>query len=280
MGIFTAAIGELLASTDPWREPQSFRDYCTQHNLVGRTQPIISVQTLSGLDQDLLAAKSMVFRLGGPGSTRFGLVRAETDVAREFFFDDSECFAASEPDVYLPDVSTRMLFPYQLLGSIEESGAVNLAVASGLLGHALGLDAPWPRIAPARGQSSYTFQFRPHASYDLEWDHNCGQVEIDTVILAQRNGRWKLFVVEAKHGQLGPGLAKHKLAYPVYAIASKPLPAGIEIVPVYLRSWTTNQYIYYGVAECEFAPEGHRSVSSLRVTSKKKVLALPFTFLH
>ena len=279
MEIFRAALQDMSTDGKTWREPQSFREYCEHLGIVARTQSSISIQTGADLPKELVESNTMVLRLGGPGPTKFGLVAADRDVISEFFLSDIDCFDREHTELFLPEADLSTLLPFQILGSIEESGALNLALASGLLGHALNLDKPYPRIAPARGQSTYTFQFKPHAARPVEWRHEKGQVEIDTVVLAKRGGRSLLFVVEAKHGRLGPGLAKHKLAYPVYAMMNKPLPAEIEIVPVYLRSWADGQYLNFAIAECRFEDEASRSLTSLNPIRRTKVVTLPFGFL-
>ena len=88
-----------------------------------------------------------------------------------------------------------------------------------------------------------------------------------------------MFVVEAKHGSPGDGLAKHKLAYPVFVMASKALPRDIEIVPVYLRSWEAPGRVMFGVCECTFGESISREVASLVPKTPAPILALPLEFI-
>ncbi len=219
----------------------------------------------------------MVLRMGIDGTqARFALVRAERSVEREFFLSDSLCFdSEADPITYQPDKD--VLLPFELLGSLQEGGAVNLAVATGLLGRALNLDEPYSRVAPTQSASTHAFVVRPHASYAVQWTHESGQVEIDTIYLGKRAGQQKLFVIEAKHGKPGAGLAKHKLAYPAYVMASKPLPKGIEIVPVYLRSWQDGERVLFGAAECTFGGAA-AAMTSIEPLARAKIYAVPLLF--
>lgn len=191
----------------------------------------------------------MVFRLG---AGTFALARAERSVEEFFLLDDLLLPKAAE--TFKPDAAITELLPFKLLGSLTEVGQVNIALASGLLGYALGIDAPWPRTAPATSHSTYTFVVAPHNALDVCWYHRKGQVEIDALVLARRSGNWCLFVLEAKH-EPPASLAKTKLAYPVAAVATMDLPADVAIIPVYLRSWIPNDrqgVVRFMITECEY----------------------------
>ena len=222
---------------------------------------------LDGLDRDLRAANVMVFRLGqGDGrGTQFALVKAEHSIT-EFFLSEAEY--SSTPIHFSPKVPASDLFPFKLLGTITETGAVNLAIASGLLGHALRCDEPSPRVSPATGASTYTFDVWPHRRLtDLCWQHVQGQVEIDAIYWANRDGMPVLFVIEAKHGQPS-ALAKTKLAYACSAVATKRVPADIPIVPVYLRSWQQpNGRVRFCITECRVWNRDRAYVTDIEATS-------------
>jgi hypothetical protein len=86
--------------------------------------------------------------------------------------------------------------------------------------------------------------------------HDAGQVEIDLLFVAQREGEEFVFVVEAKqdkasHGSdhLNSNLAKHKLLFPVLAIRPR-VPSGMQIVPVYLKAAVGKDFIDFHVAVC------------------------------
>jgi hypothetical protein len=270
MSIFAPALAELQTSGSSTWGPQSFQGYLRANGLSSaKTADKISVQQLSGLDPALRAAHVMVFRLGasGHGNTQFGLAHAH-HIQQFFLLDELHDGPCS---TFVPDVPVSDLFPFQLFGSLTETGGVNLAIASGLLGHALGCDQPHPRVAPATGASTYDFDVRPHAS-SVAWRHVNGQVEIDAVVLGRREQRRILFVIESKHGRPGPltALPKTKLAYPCSAVASRGVPSDIPIVPVYLRSWhPAENYIRFAVAEC--APwKADLAVADLAVVSTRQ----------
>ena len=223
----------------------------------------------------------MVFRLGtGPQSstTSFALIKAPS--LDDFFLLDESLVATSE--VFDPQVASSDLFPFELLGSMVEANALNLAIASGLLQEALSVDAGYPRIGPTTGTSTYTFHIRPHAEFpDLEWTHENGQVETDALYFARRRGKWTLFVIEAKQGRPG-SLPKHKLVYPALALSAhqrvKEFGKGVDIVPVYLKAWTSEEEIFFRVVECAY--EGLRTgegfISDLTPV-QTRLLAIPET---
>ena len=201
----------------------------------------------------------------------------------EFFLLDDKLFGEESVETYLPEASAFELFPYQLLGTPQEMGAVNLAVASGLLGYALDLDEPRPRVAPATGRSTYSFKFRPHSAYDVEFSHQRGQVETDAVFFGRRNKRWTLFVIEAKISsdrapKQSRSLSKAKLAYAVAALGSKPVPSDVAVVPVYMRVEKAAGRLLYSIAECAIDDVRRPAVDSVSVIRSRR-LALPFSAL-
>ena len=263
-GLFAPALKQLPEGGPGVFGPVSFRAYLEQNGLpAADTAASISVNALEALDPGLRAAQAMVLRLGratdGKG-TAFALVRSRGGLA-DFFLDDEEVFRQASPSTYLPEMSVRALYPYQLLASVTESSLVNLAFASGLLGQALGLDKPYPTAAPATGHGTHTFAFRAHADLEPVFWHTAGQVEVDAVFLAQRQGRECLFVLEAKAGAAARTLAKHKLVYPMLALAPR-VPVDIPIVPVYLRATLAPNEVRYQVAECAF-PDPRKGVACL-----------------
>jgi len=281
---FAPAVRALIESGRDWSEPTSFQEYLKLAfpQRQPRTAQRLSVQTLTDLDPLLRSHGFMVFHLGSPTglggrrTTRFALIKAPSGV-EEFFLVDAKVFACAE-ETFIPTASYHEMYPFQLLGSIVETGAVNLAIASRLLAEALRLDEPSPRLAPATGASTYTFKVMPHSLCDVMWDHVAGQVEVDAVVFARRGGRWTVFVIEGKHGEL-ESLSKLKLAYATLAIATKRVPSDVQIVPVYMRSWEEEGRLLFGVAECEMVdPRSAQSpVASITVKSAR-LLSMPFQF--
>jgi hypothetical protein len=220
----------------------------------------------------------MVLRLGSPpGSRRTEFVLARVGGGlNEFFLFNDDIFPSEEPSIFLPTASWRQLYSFQVLNRLSESALVNLALASGLLSFALGLDDESTIPAPATGQSTFTFTFQAHPAIDRELVHNAGQVEIDALFVARRHGKEVLFVIEAKVGEKTKSLAKHKLVYPILAL-SRHAPAGMSIVPVYLHVTEQNDGFHYQIIECKFPDprDAVRAITELvSISHKHYVLPL------
>lgn len=153
----------------------------------------------------------------------------------DYFLIDELIFGGVPVEPFVPPVSMRHLLPFLLLPAFSETSFVNLAIASGVLAHALGIDQGDLPHAPATGQSTFSFDVIPHPDLGVKWAHSQGQVEIDAVVTARRNGSECLFVVEAKSGLANESLAKHKLVYPVMALQTR-VPGYLPVVPVYLKA--------------------------------------------
>jgi hypothetical protein len=192
----------------------------------------------------------MVFRLGNyPGQTGTSFALIKWNQISDFFFIDDDLFLPLKPELYVPTVPLSRLFAFHLLPGFTETSFVNFAVSSGLLSHALNLDADHPPFAPATGSSTYSFKFKPYLHSQTVFEHLNGQVEIDAVFTAKRDGLESLFVVEAKFGKKIDTLPKHKLAYSVLAMENA-IPAHMPIIPVYLRGIRENGTIHNYIAEC------------------------------
>jgi len=256
--------------------PISFQKYVAEncHREV-RTAPCISVDSLNRLPSELLDSGVMVFRLGTTGGARhtsFALARTQNGW-RDYFLLDEELFSSTPPEIFIPTVPARHLIAFQLLPKLTETSFVNLGLASGLLGTALGLDEPATPIIPATGQSTFTFDFCPHPTIGTTWRHNAGQVEIDAIFIARRNGKEVLFVVEAKTSQRLGTLAKHKLAYPVFSLRTKATQY-LEIVPVYVRILKVQNALHFFICEMQIAANVPPDLSSLAPRSQAKQLVM------
>lgn len=254
--LFGPALDELSrreSDGSPWTEPRSWIEYCEANGLGTRsTAQHISLQHRDQLVRELADANAMLLRVG---RGTFSLVRASGSVDA-FFLHLPERNADIE--TFLPELTFAEWYQFHLLGSLIEANAVQLAIATGLLGHALNLDRPWPRVTPATSHSSWRFSFRPlSARPDCVLGYE-GQVEIDAAFLARRRGRWCFFVVEAKHSEKPYALAKHKLLFAMHALASREgsggsgftIPADVPFVPLFLRSWSDGGTAMFEVAEC------------------------------
>lgn len=250
--MFDRAIKEMENTGKVIGKPRSFQEYAAETNSGNsRTAQYISINSIKDLTSELKISGYMVFRLGSPKGSRnteFALAKA-VESWSDYFFIDKDIFAAHELEVFLPSASIRSLFAYQLLPTLTETSLVNLAMASGLLIEALGIEKDNNQIIPAAGQSSFTFHFQPTSHCSDVLTHNQGQLEIDALFVGKRNGKECLFVIEAKSGKEFDSLAKHKLLYPMLALRNN-TPAYMEVVPVYLRTIRKEGYIEFNIAEC------------------------------
>tara|TARA_B100001059_G_scaffold134531_1_gene134829 strand:+ start:212 stop:1048 length:837 start_codon:yes stop_codon:yes gene_type:complete len=272
--IFQKIVLEMLAKEQKVSIPQGFQDYVNANNLKANTAASISIDAIKKLPKLLKEQNTMVLRLGsrsGSNQTYFSLVK--TNDVNDFFFNDQALFGQLQPELFLPNVSIRSLFAFQLLPKVTETSVVNLAIASGLMAEALNLEDDKTIVVPATGQSTFTFNFKPLANEDIVLEHINGQVEIDAVFVAKRDGKEHLFVIEAKHGDKFDSLAKHKLLYPSLSLLQK-LPSSMPIVPVYLRSIKTEKGIDFYIAECTCIVNQQDELYSLDTLSPCKVQAL------
>lgn len=258
--------------------PVTFREYLAKHDLPSKdTASTISVDSLEKLPTELRDSDTMILRLGSPKGkrqTEFVLVRL-SDGLEDFFLLNERVFLGSEVEPFLPTVSWRQLYSFQILNRLSEAALLNLALASGLMNRALELDDGTAIPAAATGQSTFTFHFRPHDLIDVELAHNAGQVEIDALFVARRGGRESLFVIEAKVGSKIKSIAKHKLFYPVLALSCQ-TPADMPIVPVYMHVTRADDGLHYHITECTCLDVSSNppSLADLRAISTKH-LVLP-----
>ena len=272
--IFAPALQKMAETGSAIYGPEPFQEYLANNSgSAAKTAASISVQTVTDLKSELKAAETMVLRLGqAPESThtQFALVRTFHGWS-DYFFVDKEIFSDCTPEAFVPETPVVELFPFFLLPSFVEMSLVNLAVASGLFGHALGLDSNNLASAPATGQSTYSFRFRPHRELEDQFEHRNGQVEIDALIVGKRNDKPVVFVVEAKSSKDFDSLAKHKLLYAVLAMRSK-LPPYMPVVPVYLRVIETQRDLKFYVAECGQVDSKNPILNELEATTQRQIV--------
>jgi len=233
------------------------------------TATAISVDSRRKLSKDLVESHVMVFRLGhhpGTNHTAFALARTR-DGWNDFFLEDAHLFSSLAIRSFDASRCNQDLTAFRFLPRLTEPSLVNLALASGLLGKALELDEAGTPIVPATGQSTYTFDVQPFAD-GPSWSHRQGQVEIDSLFCASRNGKQVVFAVEAKRSDAFDSLAKHKLVYPYLALRHS-LPSSIQIVPVYLRAVRDEDSWIFFVCECGFGDASAFSISSLTATGRR-----------
>lgn len=130
--------------------PSTFQDYLKTNQLpIVNTAAAISVDSIEKLNPRLRSENTMVFRLGssenGTG-TQFALRKVEN--LSEYFLIDEEVFTDKKGNIF-PFSESNEFLAYIVLPSLSETSLVNLGLASGLIGHALGLTMPKITIAPA-----------------------------------------------------------------------------------------------------------------------------------
>ncbi|MGZ9899848.1 DUF6997 domain-containing protein [Shewanella gaetbuli] len=249
--IFKYAIELMESSKSLTSEPISFQKYVKDHCLkVKGTTPHISVQTFKDLGKELKDANCMVFRLGssaGQISTSFSLAKTLSGWGDYFLFD-SEIFESAETIVLDIDWSSDKFLPFKVIPKLTETSYVNLALVSEVIEKGLGFDKGLSSI-PATGHTSCTFDVKPHNELNTVWKHSQGQVEIDSVVVAVRNNKKYLLVIEAKCGTYPESLAKHKIVYPVLSLIND-VPEDYTVLPVYLRIVESKFSLKYYIAEC------------------------------
>lgn len=280
--IFEPLICELESQDCRFSEPQSFLEYVKRNGFKSDdTAKCISIQQISSLSSDLKEYGYTVFRLGSRKEKKgsfFALAKLQEPLNwSEYFLIDQQIFNGVESEVFLPNVSIRQLFAFDLLSKLTENSLINLAISSGLMASALDIETSESLAAPASGQGSFSFSVRPSYSAEITWLHENGQVEIDALFVGRRNGKEVLFIIESKNSANFGSLAKHKLIYPVLAVSEK-VPKNIPIVPVYLRTIKSpgKRFIDFYIAECT---EMNRQLSSFPINSLEVVRSRHFTLM-
>ena len=148
-----------------------------------------------------------------------------------------------------------------------------------MLHSALNIETSESLAAPASGQGTFTFEFKPSSYASSTWKHVNGQVEIDALFVGRKDKKETLFVIEAKTSDCFESLSKHKLIYPILALNSK-VPGYIPIVPVYVRAIKPKgkEEIHFYIAVCNVLDrrESIISVSDLNVCDVKNFVLVGF----
>lgn len=251
--MFESLISSLEQSACAVSTPQSFKRFLASEGLQTskRTPEIISINGLSDLQPELRENSYTILRLGKPDddkTTQFSLVKLPS--LSDGFFLDQPIFDSAGIGNFIPETSLRSLYPYHLLPKLTESSLLNLALSSGILAEALDIDPGINLGFAAGGNTSYTFDFHPLSTSPIAVKHNRGQVEIDSMFVARRQGQECLFVIEAKVGVGDRSLAKQKLLYPALGLRDL-APNWLVVVPVYLRIIKDGSDNYvFNMAEC------------------------------
>lgn len=254
MSIFGPALEEMRASGTWYRNPEPFVSYLVKHKFQKKDTAVsISVDSIQRLDPELKKAGVMVFRCGveaGQRHARFALAKSVRADMSDYFLLDQQLFSDIPPELFISPASHQVLFGFTLFPRFSETSLVNLALFSGLLGHALRLDKSIAQSAPATGQSTYTFDFRPRSSEkEPVWQHLNGQVEIDAIFTGYRQGKPVAIIIESKAGDKLDSMAKHKLIYPYLALRPS-IPHYMEVLLVYMRAIKQHDGYHFLIAEC------------------------------
>ncbi len=279
--LFFPALNWIEENNESIYGPVSFQDYLSKYNLKKtNTATHISVDSLEKLNPYIRNSGAMVFRLGAASNgtgTQFALIKHTASQLKDFFLIDEKVFTNRSGQIFKPDVDPAKLLPYKILTSLSESSLVNLGLSSGLIGKALGFSGGLITSVPATSKSTFTFEVKLHSEFEQVFLHNNGQVEIDALLVEKQNGQDTLFVFEAKHDDSHRSLAKHKLVYPILALADR-VPAHIPIVPVYIKIKTSEIGWHYHIVECDFPDprNGVRAINELQYKRDSHFI-LPFT---
>jgi len=272
MSIFTRIINEVVKNKLKFTEPKPFQKFIAEDKEQGKnvhmTAQHISIDFLDKLDSELKKNKLMVFRLGkdsNSSGTSFALASVQ-DSWDDYFFFDKTLYLDLETSYFKFDNNDNSYMVYKALPKLTENSLVNLCISSGIMHKALKIRGDKYNLIPATCQSTFSFTVRPHASLEAEWNHQKGQVEVDSLFYGIRNDKPELFIVEAKNSISNKTLAKHKLYYPYQAIknqAKEKISKDLKITPVYLKTSISDNNINFYITECCFLNDDDRYLSNL-----------------
>lgn len=269
--IFGPALYEMMQSGLPYWGPRSFKTYLDRNHLTipRSVAEFISINSYHNLDPVLRSEEVMVFRLGRSSegtSTQCALVHSPGHL-NDFFLFDHEILACCNDRHFHAADDEFELYPFRLLSSLSETALVNYAFASGILKTALGIETRFV-TALATGALTATFPVRPYSRVDFEATHQSGQIQIDGLFVAEHAGRETMYVIEAKAGTGYNSLSKHKLVYPLNALALG-VPPSMELVPVYIRIVKELDFFHFLICECSY-PDPRKGIEGIDRLEIKK----------
>lgn len=246
---FGPALAEMARVQAPVFGPTAFRAYLDQHDLAADSTAI-AVESQRRLAPSLRDSGTMVFRLGTPPRSNavvFALAKVDTGWS-DYFLLDADLFAGVRPRTFNPRGNAHHFDLLSQLAGLSGNALVALAASTGALAEALQLGDDPVQPVPAAGQGLFTFPVVARPGLPV-WTHRRGPVEIDGAFVARRRGVDTVFVVTARASRTFDSLAKHKLIYAAQAVLGA-LPAGVAVVPVYLRLLRKPTQLLCYVAEC------------------------------
>lgn len=275
LSVFSPILKSLELANQEVSEPISFLKYIKEQGLKARgTATHISVQSYQDLDPLLKEQGWMVYRLGSRAEskgTHFGLIKINGNWSQHFFFD-SEIFKNANCQKLTPGWSSGTLLAFSSIPSLTETSYVNLALALNLFEKFVELEVIEQSI-PATGRGNYSFSVQPsNLKPEIKWQHQSGQVEIDSVFVANYLGQKHLVIVEAKTSKRFDSLAKYKLAYPALAIRET---SDLPILPVYLRIIESSKSLDFFVGICKPVKKTEPLfIDNLQIELSKKISCL------
>ena len=275
LSVFSPIVESLELANQEVSEPISFLEYIKKYDLkAGGTATHISVQSYQNLDSFLKERGWMVYRLGARAEakgTHFGLIKINANWSQHFFLD-SKIFKNTSCQKFTPDWSSDKLLAFSSIPSLTETSYVNLALALNLFEKSAELEIINQSI-PATGRGNYSFSVRPtNRKPEIKWEHQSGQVEIDSVFIANYFGKKHIVIVEAKTSKRFDSLAKYKLVYPALAIRET---SDLPILPVYLRVIESSKSLDFFVGICKPVKKTEPLfVDDLQIEVSKKISCL------
>ena len=264
------------AGGNKWFPKTNFIKYT---GVKGKTAQNLSIdhhQNFVNTHPELNKEGMYLFRLG---RGTFSLVESK-NIKEDYFVDDK--MFPKEGARYVSSASQQDLFSFSIMPKLTENTLLSLGLATGIIQAGLGMDSEDPIPSPSEANGGYKFEIKnPHDSQNFIHD---GQVEIDTVVFGKMDGEYTLFVIEGKEGGPSTTLAKHKLAYPVMALASEgKIPEYVNIVPAYVRAWqdVENNSIHYCIATFDMNCNPRNSpvdLSKIKLNAEPKHLYLQNIF--
>ena len=259
-----------------WFPKTKFTEYT---GIKGKTPQNLSIDHYSSFTKihpELNTEGMYLIRLG---KGCFSLVESE-DISDNYFVNDS--IFPKDGSRYVSSASQQDLFSFSIMPKLTENTLLSLGLATGVIQAGLGMDSEEPIPSPSEANGTYQFEIvNPHNSAPF---HHDGQVEIDTVVFGKMNGEYTLFIIEGKEGKPSTTLAKHKLAYPVMALASEGrIPEYVNIVPAYIRAWQDHKdnSIHFCIAKFDMNCDPRTSpvdLAKVRLNSMPKHLYLQNIF--
>jgi hypothetical protein len=160
------------------------------------------------------------------------------NVQADFFTSSSSLFPQGiDRKRFFSEASEVDLLAFSLTKDTfgEEQNLTNLLVASGVLHRALGIERPFSLVMPATSKSGGNIQFNLKNPNGNDYTVNSNtQIEIDLVLSGFKEGRAKLYVIEAKTKRFDD-IVNWKFLYPAKLVKDGiDFDVDVDVIPTYL----------------------------------------------